>query len=76
MDDSVVVELRMAEALVLFDWLANVTDQDSLNASPTELGVLWGLESQLEGKLPMIFDSDYREQVVKARHEVNDPGPK
>lgn len=73
MDDDVTIHLSMNEALVFFDWLASANEHDSLRALPAENRVLWDLESQLEPKLPMVFDADYAEQVDKARYAIEHP---
>lgn len=70
MDEVVPLQLRMSEALVLFEWLASNNETDSLGGDPAEMRVLWDLEAQLESKLVVPFDADYDEQLARARADV------
>lgn len=70
MDDQITVRLSSDQALVLFDWMSSRDERDSSSAHPAEQRVLWDLESQLEAKLPMLFDPDYAEQVDRTRHAI------
>ena len=72
-DDDVTIRLSMNEALVFFEWLASANEHGVLDVLPAERRVLLDLESQLEPKLPMVFDTDYSEQVDKARYEIEHP---
>lgn len=70
MDEVVSLQLRMSEALVLFEWLASNNEADSLRGDPAEMRVLWDLDSHLESKLVVPFDADYDEQLARARAHV------
>lgn len=67
------VELKLGkqEAIVFFEWLANL---DSLGSGvfqhPSEEIVLWKLQGQLESTLVEPFASDYREILADARKSV------
>jgi hypothetical protein len=68
---EVLVRLSKAEALVLFEWLANL---DSLNTSPfshpSEEKVMWRIEGQLESILVELFAPNYKELLAQARIDV------
>ncbi|KAB1864032.1 hypothetical protein [Microbacterium algeriense] len=70
MDDQITISLSSDHALVLFEWLSSRDERDFSSAHPAEQRVLWDLESQLETKLPMLFDPDYAERVDRARHAI------
>lgn len=68
MDRKVALSLSVSEALVLYEWLAR--EEPSHHASGAEQRVLWDIEAQLESALPMLFDADYRDQVARARNDI------
>lgn len=70
MDDQITIRLSSDHALVLFEWLSSRDERDFSSAHPAEQRVLWDLESQLETKLPMLFDADYAQQLDRARHAI------
>ena len=70
---GVTLDLTRAEALVLFEWLAQ---HDSAMKLPVEdeaeQKVLWTLEAQLEKALDEPFASNYADLLANARAEVRD----
>lgn len=62
--DEVAIKLSRNQALVLFDWLADMKD-DSLEAATQQ--VLWRLEGMLEESLVEVVDADYKEKVAAAK---------
>lgn len=65
------LDLTEDEALVLFEWLAQVEDRDVLSfEDPAERQVLWSLHAQLEKKLVAPFHDNYRDLVERARKQV------
>lgn len=74
MADSAMLALSMEEALVLYDWIARINDSEAQAVESVEQRALWDLESQLESRLPMIFDADYSERVREARDTIGQNG--
>ena len=69
MDDSVTFTIAKAEALVLFDLLADFRDQANLPIRDTaQRAALWFLESRLEKTLVEPFALDYDQALPNARH--------
>lgn len=65
------IELTNDQALVLFEWLARLDEQEALPVvDPAEEQVLWSLHGQLEKALSEPFRSNYRELVEQARERV------
>lgn len=64
------LELSNEEALVLFEWLAEVEDRTGLFSHPSEQKVLWSLEGQLESILVEPFADNYAALVDSARRMV------
>jgi len=81
-DKDVQISLSKQEALVLFDWLARMSESGSLNdlVDCVEEHVLWDIEASLESILSEPLDSNYREILETARKELgtvrNGPGPR
>lgn len=67
---SVELRVTVAEALVLFEWLASVNEKESLVVDEAERRVLWDLESQLETKLVEPFLPEYAQLVEAAKKTV------
>lgn len=67
---SVELRLTVAEALVLFEWLASADEKESLVVDEAERRVLWDLESQLETKLVEPFLPEYAQLVDAAKKTV------
>ncbi|WP_349435328.1 hypothetical protein [Pararhizobium sp. A13] len=60
MDQSLTIELSLAETLVLSDCLDRLTRQESLTSlidKPEQIA-LWSLDCALEKINPIIFDAD------------------
>jgi hypothetical protein len=70
------IELNDDEALVLFEFLARVTEHErpALFADPAEEHVLWMLEGQLEKKLVVLLSPDYARNLHEARRRVSGAG--
>ena len=65
------LELTEDEALVLFEWLSRLDEQDTFPCEdPAEQQVLWALHGQLEKVMAEPFRSNYRELVAQARSRV------
>ena len=65
------LELTHDQALVLFEWLARLDEQDAFPVEDAaEEQVLWCLHGQLEKALSEPFRADYRELVAQARERV------
>ena len=65
------LELTEDEALVFFEWLSRLDEQEALPCEdPAEEQVLWLLHGQLEKTLVEPFGSNYRELVEQARSRV------
>jgi hypothetical protein len=61
------LELTGDEALVLFEWLSRLDEQDAFIKDLAEEKVLWSLHGQLEKVLTEIFQPNYSELVEQAR---------
>jgi hypothetical protein len=70
-EGEISLRLSKAEALVLFEWLANL---DSLLtppfSHPSEEKVLWKVEGQLESIPAEPFAANYKELLSQARRTV------
>jgi hypothetical protein len=68
------VPLTADEALVLFEWLHRLEDEDALDRLPGllrgERAALWGLSGALEKALVEPFDPAYRRLVEDARDRL------
>lgn len=65
------LELTNDQALVLFEWLARLDEEDAFPVEdPAEEQVLWNLHGQLERALSEPFQGNYRELVERARQRV------
>lgn len=65
------LELTDDEALVLFEWLARLDEQNAFPVEDeAEQQVLWSLHGQLEKSLSQPFRSNYRELVADARARI------
>lgn len=65
------LELTDDQALVLFEWLARLDEQDAFPVEdPAEEQVLWCLHGQLEKALSEPFRPDYQDLVEQARARV------
>lgn len=71
MDDSLSITIGKADALVLFDLLADFRDQPHLSIrNSAERVVLWMLEACLEKALPESFRADYNSILEDSRGAV------
>lgn len=65
------LELTDDQALVLFDWLARLDEQNAFPVEDrAEQQVLWSLHGQLEKTLTAQFRPDYDQLVQSARARV------
>lgn len=65
------LEITDDQALVLFEWLARLDEQDAFPVEdPAEELVLWCLHGQLEKALSEQFRPDYQDLVEQARARV------
>jgi hypothetical protein len=70
-DDEISLRLSKVEALVFFEWLANLDSPKAHPFShPSEEKVLWKVEGQLESALAEPFAPNYRELLARARKAV------
>lgn len=70
-EQNTLLRLTRAQALVLFEWLARVSESGTLQyEDPAEQDVLWELEAQLERTLTEPLASNYSELLDAARREV------
>lgn len=72
----VAIELSTAEALVLFELLTRWYEESLdtlLIKHQAEQRVLWDIQCILERQLTAPFQADYQDQVIAARHAVQDP---
>lgn len=69
---KIAIELTIAEALVLLEWISRIDSPSSIPADESaEQVVLWKLEEQLERVMREDpTESDYGEQIEKAREHV------
>lgn len=73
-DNSVFLELKKEEAIVLLDWLSrfNSGGKPDLFQDQAEERVLWDMETSLEQVISETFNSNYNEILSKAREKVRD----
>jgi len=67
--DPVTIELTGDEALVLFEWLADL-DTAKIGVGEAEQRVLWSIEAALEKSLVEPFAKNYVELVERARRRI------
>ena len=67
-DDGVTLQLSDDEALVLFEWLSRMDNEDALTslANRSEQRVLWDVVAMLEPQIDDLFRPDYAELVQAA----------
>ncbi|MPZ57727.1 MAG: hypothetical protein GEU91_14765 [Rhizobiales bacterium] len=71
MSESVEVKLTSDEALVLFEWLAQLDSAvASLDANSAEQKVLWKIEAQLERTLVEPLAPNYELLLKEARRRI------
>ncbi len=73
MKDKVIIEFSKEEALVLFEYLARVNNDDALENTfldESEKRVIWSLEASFEEKLVEPFKSDYNKILKRARRKI------
>lgn len=63
------IELTKAEAIVLFEWLHNYSQNTEFNDEAAKC-VLWNIECQLERALVEPFDKKYLEILAQAKEAV------
>ena len=69
--DKVSFELTRKQALVIFEWLTELDEQEEPNyGHPAVQRVVWQIQSQLEKLLSEPFASNYKELLEEARNEV------
>jgi hypothetical protein len=65
------VEMTQDEALVFFEWLSRLDEQDAFPCEDAaEQQVLWSLHGQLEKVMVEPFRENYRELVEQARLRI------
>lgn len=65
------LELTQDEALVFFEWLSRLDEQDAFPCGhPAEQQVLWSLHAQLEKIMGEPFRANYLELVAQARARI------
>lgn len=72
MTAPVAIELSRAEALVLFELLHRLEDEEVVMEDDAEQVALWRLSAALERTLVEPFQPDYRELLERARSELTD----
>lgn len=72
MTAPVVIELGRAEALVLFELLHRLEDEDVVLEDDAEQVALWRLSAALERTLVEPFRPDYHELLERARSQLAD----
>lgn len=71
---TVRIELRSTEALVLFAWLSRFNgDGEAAFEDQAEERALWDLEASLEKALVTPFQGDFQAALMAARDDVRDP---
>jgi len=72
MSQPVTLQLTADEALVLFDLLGRINEQDDLELfeHPAEEQALWNLESALERQLEATHDLQYDQLLAAARDRL------
>jgi hypothetical protein len=72
--DKLNIELTKQEALVFYDFLArlNQQEQKALYEDQAEERVLWDLECLLEKQLIEPFSKDYDKLIAQARNKIRD----
>jgi hypothetical protein len=70
-EEKVIIELSKSEALVLFEFLARTSDDDSLMvADQAERRALWNLECLFEKALVEPFLPNYLELLEQAKKRL------
>jgi hypothetical protein len=74
MTDDINIQLSKEEAIVLFEFLSRLNDnnQDDIFKDQAEQRVLWNIEGTLEKKLVEPFRPDYVDILNRAREKVRD----
>ena len=68
---KVALELTVDEALVLFEWLSRLNQNENVAfEDAAEQRVLFDLESKLESSLTAPLEPNYKEQLAEARRRV------
>jgi hypothetical protein len=71
MQDQVVLKLSKPEALVFFEWLANIEPMsETICQHHSEEKVLWKIQGQLESNLSDLFADNYADVLEEARRSV------
>ena len=72
---TIYIELRRSEALVLLSWLSRFNGSgDAAFEDQAEERALWDLEASLERIVVAPFQEDYEAALREAREDVRDPG--
>ncbi len=66
--DSVQIDLSQDEALLLFEWLAELDGVDDLPIP--ERWILWKIEGKLESSVNVLFSQDYDGELRRARERL------
>lgn len=72
--DKVFLELTKEEAIVLFDWISRLNEEEKpeLFRDQAEERVLWDVEASIEKVISETFKSNYAEILSEAREKVRD----
>ncbi|HQZ25368.1 MAG TPA: hypothetical protein PLD18_08720 [Flavobacterium sp.] len=73
MTKKINIKITKNEALVLFDFLSRLNQNDNIDffEDKAEKILLWNIEAELEKELEDIFDSNYKLILEKARREIH-----
>ena len=73
-NNMVLITFNEEEALVLFEWLHQLNKEKRYNLfhDQAEERILFDIEAELEMLLPIIFDTNYQEQLAIARNSIRD----
>lgn len=71
-NNKITLQFSNEEALVLFDWLSrfNENTPSEYFQDQVEQSILWDIEVALEKNIPEIFNSNYEEELLKARIKI------
>lgn len=74
MDNQVDIQLPVAEAVVLYEWITRFNARDYVEfEDQAEQRVLWNLEALLEQRLEAPFRDNYTTLLAESRDMVRDP---
>jgi hypothetical protein len=72
-DNKISIQLKKAEAIILFDFLFRFRENEKLEiVDQSEERVLWDILCELESKLTEPFKPNYNDLLEIARSEIRD----